>query len=208
MVDQTDKDLDTRVRRYYRAQALTDERAAAIEAMAASDGSRRSVSAQPAPSGNGRTRRYWLSAAAVVGPLLLTGALTAIHWPQGNAPETVLDEIAKYHLDPLELDVESGDLHSVEAAMGRLDFPLRSPTFLGEGGSLPLIGARYCSLRGRLAVQLKLRDPANDRISTLFVAPVTDELREVTTKPLQHAGVLIRVQREDGLFFALARHPD
>jgi len=189
-----DRSLDDLVREHYRSERLSESRYAEILSSACLEKQRHQAR---------RGRRHWLRVAAAAACLVLVAALLQRVTIRLDDSEALLDEIASYHLQPMEFDVVSGDLETVARTLNRLGFALRRPGFLPS--NLQLLGGRYCSLRGDLAVQLKYRDPARDRIDTLFVTPATLTLDDISEGSARRLGVGIELREEDGLLFALAR---
>lgn len=113
--------------------------------------------------------------------------------------QAVGQEIANNHLRDLAPEFLSGDIDTIAERMDRLDFDLRMPTRLAERG-LRLVGARYCSVQGRVAAQLSLEDSAG-REHTLYVVRAFGRVRESTAP---HDGVDVELWREGDLLIGLA----
>ena len=68
----------------------------------------------------------------------------------------VLQEAAINHRTKLQMDVLASDIETLQQGMTRHDFKLQLPESLAAGHEL--IGGRYCTLAGKLAVHLRLED--------------------------------------------------
>lgn len=114
-------------------------------------------------------------------------------------------EIALNHKKQLAVEFPAMDYASLRAQMSKLDFVLTAPARLPIDG-LQVVGARYCSIQGHLAAQVRLQD-SDGRIYTLYQrtllgVPVLEGVQEHVID-----GVHIREWQEAGLFFGLASSP-
>ena len=116
--------------------------------------------------------------------------------------DLVLQEVAMNHEKNLASEVVSSDLNVIQSSMQKIDFSLNLIDGLDE--SHLLIGARYCSVGGELAVQLKIRDRVSRDIDTLFVAPAPMELGRIDNHRTLLGGTRIRIWTSAGLLYALA----
>jgi len=86
--------------------------------------------------------------------------------------------------------------------MKKLDFtPVASSRI--EKNGLRFLGARYCSIQGQLAAQIKLIDN-NGQIQTLYQTQMNSKLESLPEKMYVVNGVRITQWQENGLFFGLA----
>lgn len=110
-------------------------------------------------------------------------------------------EIAMNHRKQLELEFLARDYVTLQIQMSKLDFALAPPS---KGVTVPLniAGARYCSIQGQLAAQIRARDPAG-LVYTLYETKLTDKLRGAAGE-VKSEGVEIRLWSEHGLFYGLA----
>lgn len=178
-------DLERLVRQYYGRQEMSGERVAAI------------LGATP----RGERRWYWGLAAALAAIGVGLGALH-YHLQQRDIADLVLAEVAMNHNQGLEVEVASQDYSALQTRMDRLDFSLAPPEAVGAG--FDLIGGRYCSIRGNIAAQLKLREKSTGEVLTLYVTDLTDNLARIAGREASRDGVRIRLWREGDRFFALA----
>lgn len=91
-------------------------------------------------------------------------------------------------------------------ALGRimpaLDFEPHSPPLLNKMG-LVLKGARYCSIQGHLALQMKFKDASGQR-HTIYQAPCLPPLQGIHQAKLNIDNVQITLWQENGIFIGLA----
>lgn len=184
--------LDQMVRDYYGEQALAEDRITRI--IESAKLVRPPWWRQPA----------WLTAAAAV---VLAGLCLAVLATRIPPEITVLvaTEVAKNHQKYLEPEHASDRFEQVQAALPRLGFAI-TPTRKEMLAGLTLTGGRYCSVQGELAAQLSLQDQAGRRC-TLYVAPLTEHLREAQPGVLDVAGVEIQIWHDAHCLYVLARGP-
>lgn len=136
----------------------------------------------------------WAAAAAAACVLVFWG-LSAREGLAG----ALADEIARNHDE--DLTIECRRYSRLLERMPRLDFDLREPRNLPQG--LQLVGARYCSLQGRIAAQIKLVDEQGRR-HTLYEVRDGERFRGLEECSVPREGLRIRFWREDGLVLGLA----
>ena len=117
--------------------------------------------------------------------------------------ERVADEITMNHLKNLAVEYPIGDINQLSAAMTDLGFSLRQPTH-SELAGLTLIGARYCSIQGQIAAQLKYQDQDN-KITTLYQTQSNPLLENLAFNDEDHDGVQIIVWRDSDIVYGLAK---
>jgi hypothetical protein len=110
-------------------------------------------------------------------------------------------EIAMNHKKQLPLEFSAGDYAGLQLQMNKLDFALAPPSSPATS-EMHVIGARYCSIQGQLAAQIRLRDTTG-RVYTLYETRLTDKLREVGGE-VKAEGVRVRLWKENGVFCGLA----
>ena len=181
--------FDETIKRYYSSKSLSAAKVEAI--LAKSTRSRRSLF----------TRYYKFVGVAA---LLLIGFI-GLHQKLNQAmmSESVLAEIAMNHQKRLNVEVISDQYPVVQEKLDQLDFsilPVKSELIM----NYTLLGGRYCSIHGGLAVQLKVREKASGEFMTLYVTKLTDKLEDITPLDAEFDGVGIRLWKEDDRFFGLA----
>ena len=182
--------LDRLVKEYYEGACLAEGRVDTILALA------------PAPARVTPAKVWYARIAAVAATLALASWLGHGYLVERDVTARVLAEIAMNHKKHLSVEVSASDFEAVGRALDRLDFPLRSPARLAPG--LELLGGRYCSIQGRLAAQLKLRDQESGAVRTLYAAELTPELAGVPRITAVYEGVEITLWAEDQVFFGYA----
>jgi hypothetical protein len=199
-----DETLDEAVRDHYRGQALdsatlADLRHQIAEAAPAPEApvSRRAPDRAAAPRSRQILRRGAFAALAVV----LGGGLW-LAWPATGAlsAEAVAQEIALNHAVSLDPDVRAVSFDALTGDLDKLDFSVMRPAGMDVE---EVVGARYCSLGGQMAAQIRFRDAAA-RICTLYQARDGEAFENVREGTFEMGGVRVRVWREGGLVMGLA----
>ncbi len=109
-------------------------------------------------------------------------------------------EIAHNHARGLEPEFETASYEELTERMHRLDFAVRAPNRLAARG-FRLVGARYCSLDGRIAAQLRLVD-ARDETLTLYLVRSGHRMEAARRR---HSGVAVELWQEGELTYGLAQ---
>ena len=105
------------------------------------------------------------------------------------------EEIAANHRRDLDPEFRSDNLDVLAQHMNHLDFDLRTAASIAQR-NLHIVGARYCSVQGRVAAQLRLADGG-----TLYVVRAFGRVRE-GTQP--HDDIQVELWREGDLLIGLA----
>ena len=182
-------DFDESVREYYARAALRPQRAESILAQG------RAAT---------RARRSWLYRLAGMAAVLALG-LFGVQRQLGDDSVVpgLLAEVAMNHQKQLGVEVASDRYQAVQAGLDRLDFPVL-PARQGLLENYGLLGGRYCSIRGNLAAQLKVRDRVSGRVLTLYVTPLTEALSDHIPLEREFEQVRIRMWEDNGRLFVLA----
>jgi hypothetical protein len=199
--------LDERLRGFYQRQSIapaTVDRlkrklnAAATTTVAAGESVTASLS---------RLRRPVLIAAvfstiAAVAALVLLVFWLSITRPDERVAHLAAQEVALNHHKQLAVEYPAATIDQLAGAMSKLDFTPVMPQRFRDNDHR-VIGARYCSLRGQIAAQIRLTDTSG-RTCTLYEARPMNELAEVAAAEFEIDGCRIEVWREAGLLMVLA----
>ncbi len=132
---------------------------------------------------------------------LVLAVAVLLAWPaSGVSTEAVAQEIALNHTRALDPDVRAPSFDDLAGDLEGLDFAVVRPDNMEMD---ELVGARYCSLGGEMAAQIRFRD-AKQRICTLYQAKDSETFRDVESGTFERGGVRVRVWRESGLVMGLA----
>ncbi|NOZ54213.1 MAG: hypothetical protein GXP08_13970 [Gammaproteobacteria bacterium] len=139
---------------------------------------------------------------AVAAVMLVVIVVAQSYYFQRGVSELVLAEIAMNHNKHLDVEFPYNNYEALRVAMNRLDFTLEPPVALLQ--NFILIGGRYCSIQGKLAAQLKVKNRNTDGISTLYVTALTDKLKKTVSKRVVYDNVTIELWQNQGHFYGLA----
>ena len=120
----------------------------------------------------------------------------------------IMNEIAYNHKQDMPIEVASNSLDEIRNYLNKLSFPIISPSAL----ALPdwqFLGGRYCSINGKLAAQLKIKNLKDDTIYTLYQASTEagiDQSGEARVTQMID-GIGVSIWREKGLLLGLASSP-
>ena len=143
---------------------------------------------------------------AMLAALLIVVAVTMRL--DGSASERTartLRDAAMNHSTRFEPEFRGNTVAALDADMRLLPFSLSVPKRIADE-EVEVIGSRYCSLAGRLAAHLKLRERDGGRPVSLFVASLAPELAAMAGEGGDIDGVEVDLWQEGGLFYAFARH--
>jgi hypothetical protein len=147
-----------------------------------------------AASGLRRRRHFLAGAAASV--LVVSGLAVkiAVDVP-ASFGKAIATEVAMSHLKREALTVAGVTIDELSDGLPRLGFRLRAPS-----GAWTTVGARYCSIDGDLAAQVRLAPEAGG--GSLFVVRLQPRFERVGKGETMVHGVRVRYWSEGGLFWA------
>lgn len=116
---------------------------------------------------------------------------------------SIAAEVALNHNKRLPSDYVTNSYSELTAVMDKLDFSLSKPEHSKLTG-YQLTGARYCSLQGQIAGQLKLRTDSGE-LHTLYVTRLSEKFRGLDEVEQEIDGLRVSSWQSEGLFFSLAR---
>lgn len=162
---------DDRLRNYYNASALSESALLDIRNAVPANPMRSAFAYVLAPF------RRPASAAIAAAAMLLTTGLFIYGgglWQQERLYAQLASEVAGNHAKKMPAEFGGSSLEALAVHFDRLAFTLidAEPHLPGD---VELLGARYCTLHGRLAAQLQLMH-SSGRPQTLYIAPAGEEL--------------------------------
>ncbi len=192
--------IDNAVKRHYQRQTLSPEAMARMVAMADSV----SQNKQQEQKVRFWRRRWWLQRnVSVVASVVI--ALLAVSWVwQGNDRllADVAQEVALNHNKHMASEYSADDYQRLAAMMDKLDFDLVFPARLRQAG-YQMVGARYCSIQGGIAAQIKLRAEDGEWV-TLYQTRLNSKLTALDGQRFVADNVNVQTWQEGGVFFGLA----
>ena len=196
--------IDQGVKSYYMQQTLSPEVLARLEAMTEQANEAEHVTPPAvAKTSLWRSGKYLALAASLIFSLIIGIQFGGLYQEKpADLLSRVAQEVALNHNKQLSSDYISDSYTHLALVMDKLDFNLIAPTALQDAG-YQLLGARYCSIQGNIAAQLKLRNQQGEMM-TLYVSRLNDTLTELQHKEQSREQLLIRNWYEGELFYSLA----
>jgi hypothetical protein len=119
--------------------------------------------------------------------------------------ERIAEEVAYNHNKHVQMEVKTNSIDRVQNFLSKIDFTLIDSANL-PADKWKLLGGRYCSISGKLAVQMKVLNKKNGKTHTFYQVPYPKGLRGSSDKPFEIYvdGAQIQLWREKGLLLGLA----
>ncbi|HEB93491.1 MAG TPA: hypothetical protein ENI94_08490 [Gammaproteobacteria bacterium] len=199
--------LNEHLRRYYTDKKPSPQCLDRLIALAESTQTAESSAPETSPATKTRhaTPMYLAVAASLLLVLLGSGVFLLQKNDSIDPSWLVAKEIAVNHNKHLAIEFSTGDYRELNRLMDKLDFSGVVSKRLAPG-EYRLLGGRYCSIQGQLALQLKLQDRAGN-LYTLYQAPLNKILTSIQQGEQLIDGLHITLWREAGLLLGLAGSP-
>lgn len=192
--------LATALRAHYGRQSLDRTRLDRLRDLADAAQPPRSAKAPPRPMS--RRAAFGVGVLALAAGALLAAGVKSATTPPGFGADVIAEEIALNHRKDLAVEFATPSFNHLGERMTKLDFPITRPTSTRAPGQL--IGARYCSIRGSIAAQVKLTD-REGRIYTLYETRWIPAYRGVPNRAVDVGEVRVVFWRQGDVLFGLAR---
>ena len=116
----------------------------------------------------------------------------------------IASEIVYNHNKQMSPEIFTSDPAKIGAFLEKLDFHFVMPKLL-LGKSWKVVGARYCSIGGKIAAQLRIMNTNSGKFYTLYEANLPDKLEsKKVSESYEKAGSYVKVWDEKGLLMGLA----
>ncbi|PWQ97538.1 hypothetical protein [Leucothrix arctica] len=150
-----------------------------------------------------RGYRYAFYATACLLLMTLVVSFSLLNRPP--LAERIMHEIAYNHQQEMPIEIASNSLISIGEYLNKLKFPLINSSSLSPQ-NWQLLGGRYCSINGKLAAQLKVKNLQDNKTYTLYQAAVGSDISKVLTAAKEQAieGITVSIWQEKGLLLGLA----
>ena len=114
-------------------------------------------------------------------------------------------EIEYNHNSQMQMEVFSESIDDIQLHLNRLGFSLIESAFL-IGDNWELVGGRYCSISGKIAAQLQIKNLDTSKIYTFYQAKLPDQFFNlIQDKQISVDGVNVKIWQENGLLMGLAK---
>lgn len=154
-----------------------------------------------------RGYRYaFYATACMLAIVCLTVTFSLLNQPPLS--QRIMSEIAYNHKQGMPIEVASNSVDDIRNYLKKLSFPIISPSALAKP-NWQFLGGRYCSINGKLAAQLKIKNLADNNVYTLYQAATEGGIEKSDAKLKTHMidGVGVSIWREKGLLLGLASSP-
>jgi len=137
---------------------------------------------------------------------LLFAVIVSFQWTvtpptQQQLVASIAQEIAINHQKQFASDFAETSYAGLSNVMTKLDFKLIDSVRLKEKG-LQILGARYCSLSGHIAAQVRLKNSAGV-IFTLYQTNSHETFKKLTAHSQNANGIKINMWNEGGVFLGI-----
>lgn len=122
----------------------------------------------------------------------------------------ISEEMKLNHIKGYQSEFVGRDLTRITEGMTRLDFSAVWPAKM-KSVNWTILGGRYCSVQGHIALQLKVKHPETGETSTLFQSVYPEKLKmNAQNAELIHDSGNYRIQlwREQGILMGLVRQQE
>lgn len=117
---------------------------------------------------------------------------------------TLPKEIAYHHNKKMDSEIKTNSYSEMKVFLTKLDFNLIQSTRL-PSDDWELLGGRYCSLQGRLAAQIKIKNKKNNKTYTLYQLARPENMSQSTTLFEGYSeGAKIKIWSENDLLLGIA----
>jgi hypothetical protein len=118
-----------------------------------------------------------------------------------NLSKSIAREVAMNHRKQLNVEFIAKTIPDLGNQMDKLDFSLMRPGSLQK--TYTIVGARYCSIQGRIAAQIRLSD-LDGQVYTLYQTRLQDLFLDVQDVSIEFEGLHLAFWHENGVFLGLA----
>ncbi len=195
------KTIDDQIRDYYSDQRLSDDARARLKGLIQAGSPRR------------RSDLWWWLRASIAASFILGATVLALWFTVFREPDVVrtprgiaaalAQQAALGQNTRQELEVRVANCAELRAKMKSLDFTPVEPAMM-HGMNMRVVGARYTTIEGKMAVQIVFID-SRGVPCTLYEVRPGETLARLPKSDHQVDGVQVSVWREKGLLMVLAR---
>jgi len=154
--------------------------------------------------------KFYKINAAVIAIVMMFAIGIFFSIPKTSVVEKIAAEVSHQYLTLKPLEVKTDQLADLDNYFTLLDFKLVN-TGIMRNSNWTLLGARYCSIQGNTAAQLRLKNNKTDAIETLYQAPYYQDqfasvpILENDQTPVEvfTQGIGVKIWVEKGVLFVL-----
>ena len=191
--------LDKNVKNYYNSQSLDPAVMSRLKAIAETKTNEEATVKASLTT----TKRLKMAVAASLFLVFSSISYQLFYNPStSELIQRIAQEVELNHSKQFKSDFLASNYSSLAASMDKLNFLLQAPKRLTQAG-YQIVGARYCSIQGQIAAQIKLLDKEG-KTHTLYTTKLNEQLTQINSISLQVDNLLIEQWHEGKLFYSLA----
>ncbi|MDD1795082.1 hypothetical protein L4D06_23845 [Enterovibrio makurazakiensis] len=150
-------------------------------------------------------RSYVWGTGMAMAAMLMLAVSVWTFWYKGYDYNAISAEIAYNHNSQMQMEILSNSFVDIDSYLNRLDFALITPKQLPVD-KWTLLGARYCSIDGKIAAQFQVEDLDTKRIYTFYQAKLPQGVdANLNNVVIDIDGVSVALWEENGLLMGLAK---
>lgn len=154
-----------------------------------------------------RKGRLMLQRNVAIAASLLLASVISLQWSLSVPTErqlvaNIAQEIAINHQKQFAIEFSGDNYTKLNGVMEKLDFTLVDPVRLKTRG-LEILGARYCSIQGQIAAQIRLRNSAGVSF-TLYQTTSAERFKKLAEQMQIVDGVAVEMWNEEGVFLGIS----
>jgi len=148
---------------------------------------------------------YELAALSVVAASIIFVIINSVYFYTDSVGKKIIQEVAYNHNKKMEPEFFTSSISEIQSKLDRLDFTLIQPSKIASADWI-FLGGRYCSIQGKIAAQLKIKNRKSNAVYTLYELPIQKGWKRDGLTGASEAvdGVIVDIWLEKGLLLALA----
>ena len=191
------------VKRYYESQYISPNKLARLLEMHEQHLQCENADDRKKPSINAFFKKYSSIAASILVAFIIGAHMvTYLDTPETTLMDRITQEILLNHQKQFDVEFSSITIDELRADMHKLDFNLITSRVIDEE-KFQIIGARYCSIQGNIAAQIKLQDNSGNTF-TLYQTALSRKLKTLKDTTQLANGLVVKTWNEQGIFLGLA----
>ncbi|MGK0271722.1 MAG: hypothetical protein ACI88H_002388 [Cocleimonas sp.] len=215
MKDPNLKAVDEALKTHYASKSLSENQHNELLAMQISAFESQTVSQKEGIQKTEIKTRWWdrlfptsYRYAFYMTAFMFLGCLFAVYKLLDHAPlsQRIMNEIVYNHKQDMPIEIASDSLTDIGEYLNKLGFSIILPSALAKP-NWKFLGGRYCSINGKLAAQLKIKNMKDNNTYTFYQASVGNDLKKSGVDSMSDTidGVGVSIWQEKGLLLGLAR---
>lgn len=200
MKDPNIKSIDKALKIHYASKSLSEDQLNKLMSMQTESKTRWWNHLLP----DTRNYRY----AFYVTAFMLLGCLFAVYSLIDKAPlsQRIMNEIVYNHKQDMPIEIQSNSITDISDYLSKLSFSMVLPGVFSDP-NWQLLGGRYCTINGKIAAQLKVKNLKDNSTYTFYQAAIDKDLEKPNATSMTDTidGVGVSIWREQGVLLGLAK---